>query len=87
LQSRRYSAELQKCHAQDTTAAEQKEMAATRQNADRGDAVAQFNLGVAYGLGQGVPQNYTQAEVWSRKAADEGYPAARRSQQKSQPLH
>ena len=34
--------------------------------ADRGDADAQFNLGQAYLLGRGVPQNMTLAEQWYR---------------------
>ena len=40
--------------------------------ANRGDATAQFNLGVLYHDGEGVPQNYTQAAVWFRKAAEKG---------------
>jgi len=40
--------------------------------ANRGDARAQFNLGVLYHDGEGVPQDYTQAAVWFRKAAEHG---------------
>ena len=40
--------------------------------ADQGDAHAQFNLGVMYDRGQGVPQDYAQALVWLLKAADQG---------------
>jgi uncharacterized protein len=40
--------------------------------ADQGDALAQFNLGVMYGKGQGVPQDYAEAVRWYRKAADQG---------------
>ena len=43
-----------------------------RERADKGDATAQFNLGVAYGTGQGVPQDYAEAVRWCRKAADQG---------------
>ena len=32
--------------------------------ADRGDADAQYNLGHAYKLGRGVPQNLNLAEQW-----------------------
>ena len=37
--------------------------------ADRGDADAQFNLGQAYRLGRGVPQNLNLAEQWFERAA------------------
>jgi TPR repeat protein len=40
--------------------------------AKAGDAVAQFDLGYAYYLGQGVPKDYVQAALWFRKAADQG---------------
>ncbi len=41
--------------------------------ADAGDADAQFNLGQAYKLGRGVPQDLGQAEKWYKKAADQGH--------------
>ncbi|MGQ0559855.1 MAG: SPOR domain-containing protein [Sphingosinicella sp.] len=41
--------------------------------ADRGDQDAQFNLGHAYRLGRGVPQNMTLAEQWSERAARSGH--------------
>jgi len=41
--------------------------------ADKGDADAQFNLGQAYKLGRGVPQDLAQAEQWYKKAADQGH--------------
>ncbi len=40
--------------------------------AEQGDAEAQFNLGVMYDKGQGVPQDYAQAAKWYRKAAEQG---------------
>jgi TPR repeat protein len=40
--------------------------------AANGDANAQIILGLAYELGQGVPQDYVQAVAWWRKAADQG---------------
>jgi hypothetical protein len=52
------------------------EGAATRVNATAGDAAAQFNLGVMYEYGHGVPQDDTQAVAWYRKAADQGYASA-----------
>ena len=41
--------------------------------AEQGDAKAQFNLGVMYAKGQGVTQDYKEAEKWYRKAAEQGY--------------
>ena len=44
--------------------------------AEAGDAVAQFNLGVMYDIGDGVPQDYAEAVKWYRLAAEQGYVAA-----------
>lgn len=52
------------------------EVKALRQKADQGDAAAQFHLGVMYGNGRGVPQDYAQAVTWLRKAADQGFAEA-----------
>jgi hypothetical protein len=38
--------------------------------------VAQYNLGVMYHNGHDLPQDYTQAVSWLRKAADQGDAAA-----------
>ena len=43
-----------------------------RQAAERGDAKAQYSLGVAYFKGEGVQKNYTEAVKWSLKAAEQG---------------
>jgi uncharacterized protein len=40
--------------------------------AEEGHANAQGNLGVMYANGQGVPQDYAQALIWTRKAANQG---------------
>ncbi len=40
--------------------------------AEQGDAHAQFNLGVMYENGLGVPQDYAEAVKWYRKAAEQG---------------
>ena len=40
--------------------------------AEAGDASAQYNLGVMYQNGQGVPQDYAEAVKWYRLAADQG---------------
>ena len=42
--------------------------------ADRGDVKAQASLGVAYQLGEGVPQNDAQAIYWFRCSAELGDP-------------
>tara|TARA_B100000586_G_scaffold102085_1_gene73045 strand:+ start:216 stop:620 length:405 start_codon:yes stop_codon:yes gene_type:complete len=39
------------------------------QAADSESAAAQFNLGVKYATGQGVPQDYVQAHMWFNLAA------------------
>lgn len=41
--------------------------------AAKGDADAQFNMGQAYKLGKGVPQDVKRAEAWYRKAAELGH--------------
>lgn len=40
--------------------------------ADQGDSEAQYNLGVMYNNGQGVPQDYAEAVKWYRLAAEQG---------------
>jgi hypothetical protein len=40
--------------------------------ANVGNAAAQYNLGYDYYLGQGIQQDYAQAAVWWRKAAEQG---------------
>jgi hypothetical protein len=39
----------------------------------QGDADAQFNLGQAYKLGRGVPIDLAQAQLWFKRAADQGH--------------
>ncbi len=46
--------------------------AETRAKAEHGEAEAQFNLGLAYYNGKGVPQNVAEAVKWWRKAAAQG---------------
>ncbi len=41
--------------------------------AQAGDADAEFNLGQAYKLGRGVPQDLAQAAQWFNRAADQGH--------------
>jgi len=40
--------------------------------AEQGYADAQFNLGLMYANGRGVPQDYAEAAKWFRLAADQG---------------
>jgi TPR repeat protein len=40
--------------------------------AEQGDAIAQFNLGLMYANGRGVPTDDRQAVAWYRKAAEKG---------------
>jgi TPR repeat protein len=40
--------------------------------AEQGNALAQFNLGIMYRRGQGVPQDYAEAVKWNRLAAEQG---------------
>ncbi|MFV9616915.1 MAG: tetratricopeptide repeat protein, partial [Gammaproteobacteria bacterium] len=39
---------------------------------DQGDAEAQNSLGIMYGIGYGVRQDYKQAVKWYQKAAKQG---------------
>lgn len=47
-----------------------------RKAAAKGDAGAQFSLGQAYFDGNGIEKDYTAAEKWYRKAAEQSYFAA-----------
>ena len=40
--------------------------------AEQGHANAQYNLGLMYDEGRGVPQDYAEAVKWYRKAAEQG---------------
>ena len=40
------------------------------------NAIAQYNLGVAYSKGTGVSQDYQKSVKWYRLAAQQGYPNA-----------
>jgi TPR repeat protein len=44
--------------------------------AEKGDSVAQFYLGICYQLGKGVLQDDSESLKWVRKAADQGLPQA-----------
>jgi uncharacterized protein len=51
-------------------------LAAAPPPSERGDAEAQYKLGGAYLLGQGVLKDDAEAAKWFRKAADQGYAPA-----------
>ncbi len=41
--------------------------------AEKGGSAAQFNIGLMYQEGQGVPQNFSEAAKWFERSADQGY--------------
>ena len=47
-----------------------------RKAAEQGDAHAQYNLGVMYANGEGVPKDDREAVLWYRKAAEQGNASA-----------
>jgi uncharacterized protein len=62
-------------------AADEKSVYATalrllRPLAEQGEANAQYNLGLMFDNGRGVPRNYATAMSWYRKAAEQGHAAA-----------
>lgn len=50
----------------------EQDIAELRRSANRGNAIAQNNLGVAYADGNGVEQDHAEAAKWFRKAAEQG---------------
>ena len=48
----------------------------TRVRAEAGGAIAQYNLGVMYANGEGVPEDDAEAVRWYRLAAEQGTAAA-----------
>src|ERR1035441_4378966 len=48
------------------------ELAALRAKAENGNAIAQYNLGLAYADGRGVPADLAEAYVWLTLASDQG---------------
>ena len=51
---------------------------AVRQAADQGDAEAQYNLGIMYNNGEGVPKDDVLAHMWYNTAGANGDEAARK---------
>jgi hypothetical protein len=56
--------------------AEQRDVHALHRKAERGDAEAQYSLGVSYREGKGVPRDYAQAATWWRTSAAQGHARA-----------
>jgi TPR repeat protein len=50
-----------------------------RQAAAQGDAVAQYNLGIMYAKGEGVPRDDVEAVKWYQQVAARGYAGAQYS--------
>jgi len=49
---------------------------ALQESAKRGDAEAQYRLGMLYGNGEGLPLDHAQAEYWFGQAARQGHEGA-----------
>ena len=47
-----------------------------REASERGYKNAQYNLGMCYEAGIGIPKDYVEAARWFRKAAEQGHPTA-----------
>ena len=54
------------------TELEESEFERTKRLAEGGDKIAQYNLGVMYENGRGVPQDYKEAVKWYTKCAEQG---------------
>jgi TPR repeat protein/membrane associated rhomboid family serine protease len=59
-----------------TSHGDDQSVAQLREAARQGNAVAQYNLGVRYRDGVGLPQDYKEAVDWFRKAAEQGFALA-----------
>ena len=55
---------------------EQPSSAELVRSAEQGDVTAQFDLGLMYATGEGVPQDSVEAVAWYRKAAEQESAAA-----------
>ena len=59
--------------------AQSTEIEQLRLEAEQGDAGVQYNLGVMYANGRGVPQDHQEAVKWYRLAAEQGNADAQNS--------
>ncbi len=60
-------------HSKDHSSSQQKSFAAWQQEADRGDAEAQYQVGIRFEEGWGVKKSYKKALKYFRLAADQGH--------------
>jgi uncharacterized protein len=44
-----------------------------REEAEQGDMLSQHSLGLAYAVGDAIPQDYEEAAKWFRRAANQGH--------------
>ncbi len=58
---------------------EQRIIDSLKQQAEAGEAKAQYGLGMLYAHGQGVELNYSLAAQWLERAAEQGVPEAQRT--------
>ena len=65
--------------------AEGQDIEQLRQAAEQGDARAQYNLGVMYANGEGVPEDYVKAYAWMNLAAAQGQKDAVKSKDRLRP--
>ena len=56
--------------------AESEDISNLKARSEKGDAEAQFELGILYKDGQGFEQNLSEAATWFRKAAEQGFAKA-----------
>ena len=52
---------------------------AVRTCAEQGDAEAQYQLGIMYAVGSGVPEDFVESVRWARLAAEQGHGGAQTS--------
>ena len=64
------------CASSLNTKADQDDANEYRKAAEQGNADAQYNLGLCYEVGSGVPKDEVEAVKWYRKAAEQGYAEA-----------
>jgi hypothetical protein len=56
-----------------------RQVTSIRSRAEQGDADAQYNLGIMYATGEGVPEDDAEAVRWYRLAAEQGLAAGQRN--------
>ena len=64
------------CASSLNTKAHKEDAVEFRKAADQGNAEAQYDLGLCYEVGSGVPEDEVEAVKWYRKAAEQGHAEA-----------